>query len=264
MDTWVTGIGTHRASPRIYLDGLQVIRAGSGFSPGKEYYVKQMKGGGVMLTLHNDGSASVSKPRTVSKKVKNNREVPVIDINSREVLAAFEGMDAVRVVVQQDRIVFLPLASEIKKRERIGRLAQKMAAGEPLLSMSLSHGGGVLTHAIHDGLTKAGVYSELAFANEIREDLMLQAIEHNDAWNEKTGALCMPMQELAGDDWLMSQIPKLEIMEMGLPCSGASKAGKSKRGLTKMEDHPEVGHLVYSALVILSKAQPAALMGLRT
>ena len=62
----------------------------------------------------------------------------------------------------------------------------------------------------------------------------------------------------------MKQLPKLDILEMGLPCSGASRAGKAKRGLEVMEDHPEVGHLVYAALAIINRVQPGALMGCRT
>jgi len=59
---------------------------------------------------------------------------------------------------------------------------------------------------------------------------------------------------------LLARLPKLDLLEMGLPCSGASRAGASKRGLSKMEDHPEVGHLVFAALVILNKTQPAVVL----
>lgn len=58
----------------------------------------------------------------------------------------------------------------------------------------------------------------------------------------------------------MQQLPKLEILEMGLPCSGASKAGKAKRGNVHMEGHPEVGHLVVSALMVINKTQPAVVL----
>lgn len=256
MDVWVKGLGRHRGAPRVYLDGLQAIRAG--FAPGERFDVL-LEGEGererVALIKNPEGTRIVSAKR--SRGAGTDAQVPVIDINSKELLAIFEGMAAVRVVVSPQGVYLLPLASERKKRERLSRLSNKLQQGQPLLMGSLSHGGGVLSHAIHQGLTDAGVECELAFANEIREDLLLQAIAHNDAWSPATMALNLPIQEAAQDDWLLDQLPKLDVLEMGLPCSGAGRAGRAKRGLSKMEDHPEVGHLVFAALLILTKVQPA-------
>lgn len=250
-DVWVKGIGEKRGAPYIYFDGLQAVRAG--FSPGQKFEV-EIDGNRVVLSANKDGS------RTVSTKRKNDIDYPVIDLNSKALAEVFEGMSAIRVIVQQDKVYLLPLASEVKKRERLKRIAHKMANNEPLKMGSLSHGGGVLSHAVHEGLRQAGIDADLAFANEIREDLLQHAIEHNDAWGPETMALAMPMQEVAQDDWLLSKLPTLDVIEMGLPCSGASKAGASKRGLSKMEDHPEVGHLVFAALVIINKTQPAVML----
>lgn len=247
-DAWVKRIGRKRNNPYLYLDGLQAIRAG--FAPGDRFDVS-IDGERLVLSANKDGS------RAVSRKMRGDREYPVIDINSRELLAMFEGMDAVRVVVKDDKVFILPLASESKKKERLARLRRKLDEGEPMNVGSLSHGGGVLSHAIHAGLRAAGIEARLSFANEIREDLIEQAAIHNDAWTDSTQVMNLPMQELAQDEWLLRQLPKLEVLEMGLPCSGASRAGKSKRGLEMMEDHPDVGHLVVGALVILDRTQPA-------
>lgn len=249
-DVWVKKIGSYRGAPRLFLDGLQASRAG--FSPGEKYDV-EIEGNRVVIARHKDGT------RTVSRRNKGDTALPVVDINS-QMLAMFDGMDALRIVVAQDRVYLLPLASEIKKVERLDRLTDKIARGEPLSMGSLSHGGGILSHAIHQGLQDAGMQADLTFVNEIREDLIEQAITHNDAWGPQTSAIVMAMQEVVQDDWLMNSLPSLEILELGLPCSGSSKAGASKRGLEKMEDHPEVGHLVFSALAILNKVQPAVVL----
>lgn len=251
-DVWIKSLNKgRRGGPRLFLDGLQAARAG--FAPGDSFEVN-VDGQTVILTKKDDGS------RVVSSRASGGRTYPVIDINSASLLSMFEGMDAVRVVVSADRVCFLPLASEARKVERLTRLTNKLASREPLAAGSLAHGGGVLAHAIHTGLKDAGIDCELKFANELRDDLMAQAIEHNDIWGEGSAALAVPMQELAQDEWLLSKLPKLDILEMGLPCSGASIAGHTKRELSMMEDHPEVGHLVYSALVIASKTNPAVLL----
>lgn len=247
---YIKKIGQNRGAPRIWLD-RQTERAG--FEPGQRFDVV-VHGRTIVLQANPDGS------RVVSGKKDGEKNNPVIDLNSRELLALFDGMSSIRVAVKHGHIYLLPLASELKKQERFGRLRQKLEAGEPLTVGSLSHGGGVLSHAIHTGLKEAGVSSRLAFANDIREELLEHAAIHNDAWDENTKVFAAPLQELAFDERGVAQIPRTEVMEMGLPCSGESRAGKARRGLSQGEAHPDVGHLVVGALVILSKANPAAIV----
>lgn len=245
-DVWVKNLGSRRNAPRIFFDGLQAVR--TRFAPGDKFEVRVGESR-VTLKKKIDGS------HTVSRRLGSDGDLPVIDINSKELLGQFEGMESVRVLIEGDSIHLLPMASEVNRRARMDRLRAKMAAGAGLAMGSLSHGGGVLSHAIHHGLERAGIRSSLRFANEIRDDLLLQAARHNSAWSADTRAIGLPMQELAQDEWLLDTLPKLEVLEVGIPCSGASRAGISKKGLTKMEDHEQVGHLVHAALVILQKTQ---------
>lgn len=248
---YVKRIGQNRGAPRVWLEGAQALAGG--FTPGARFDI-QVRGQTIVLQANPDGS------RVVSGKQIGERVNPVIDINSKELLAIFDGMAAVRVAVKDGEIYLVPLASELKKQERFRRLREKLESGDPLTIGSLSHGGGILSHAIHSGLAAAGIPSQLAFANEIREELLEHAQEHNDAWSPETVAYAAPMQELAFDERGLASVPRVEILELGLPCSGASKAGKSKRDLVHAEAHPDVGHLVVSALVILSKTNPAVVI----
>lgn len=245
---YVKKVGQNRGAPRVWLEGSQT--AGAGFMPGQRFDIA-IDGRTVVLTANADGS------RIVSGKQIGERMNPVIDINSSALLAIFDGMAAVRVVAKEGQIVLMPLATEIKKQERFKRLRSKLESGEPLAIGSLSHGGGILSHAIHSGLAAAGIKSKLAFANDIREELLEHARIHNDAWDSETIPYATPMQELAFDERGLASLPRVEALEIGIPCSGSSRAGRSKRGLEHAEAHPEVGHLVVSTLVILSKINPA-------
>lgn len=249
---FVHKVGNNRGAPRIWLEGQKLAKAG--ISPGTKFDIV-INGKTIVLKANKDGS------RVVSGKMKGDKPNPVIDINSRELLALFDGMAAVRVVVRKGEVYILPLASEIRKQERFQRLKRKLESGEPLLMGSLSHGGGILASAIHQGLQDSGIETKLAFANEIRPELLEHAAEHNDAWSDDTQVVAAPMQELAFDQKAMQHLESIEILEAGIPCSGASKAGIAKRG-TKghPEAHPEVGHLVVSALVIISKTNPAVVL----
>lgn len=245
-----TKIGENKGRPRLWLEGFKALAAG--FLPGTRFNVRKDEARTMLILEHNKFGE-----RIVSRKLKGEKEIPIIDINSSEVLSIFEGFNSVRVIVQGSRIVILPMAVEIAKRERLERLTDRLSRGEPLSVGSVAHGGGVLTHALHTGLNDGGVATKLAFANEIRPELLEHAKEHNDAWDSQTIPVAAPMQDVAFDSWLMDHLPKVEIYEGGIPCSGASVAGRGRNGAGHAEAHPEVGHLVLAYLAILAKVQPA-------
>lgn len=241
-------IGRNSHGPRVWLSGKYLLTGG--FLPGRRYHVTT-GAGTLTLAVHNDGS------RVISSKDKGDGRIPVIDLNSSALLQLFEGLTAVRVIVREGKITLLPLASEARRKERLQRLLDRLSRKCGLLEGSLSHGGGILSSAIHEGLAAAGIGGCLAFANEIREDLLDQSQERAPNWTPHSVYLQAPMQELFLDEWAMGQLPKVDILSAGLPCSGASRAGRSKNKISMPEQHPDVGHLFLSALAIIARVNPA-------
>ncbi|MEW6230420.1 MAG: DNA cytosine methyltransferase, partial [Bacillota bacterium] len=224
-------VGLHRNAPRVYLD--DGFLNATAFQPGTLYNVHVEESGcRIVLKVSETGS------RKVSSKDKRGRRQPVIDINSRTDLAGFDGQQLVRIVITHAEVYILIPASERNRRERLRRLLAKFNEGQDLRMASFAHGIGVMSNAAHAGLTKAGVNATLAIANELESIFIGQSMQFNDAWSANTHALAAPMQEVVQDQWLMNRLGTVEIMEAGIPCSGASKAGKAKRGLHHMESHP--------------------------
>lgn len=243
-------VGKSKNAPRIWFQGKQPQRAG--FQAGNRYSVTKNKDK-LTVTLSLDANGS----RMVSRKLVKGTEQPIIDLNSWEILDIFNGMDKVRIITVQNTIYILPLASEVRKKERLDRLMHKLLNNEPLSMGSLSHGGGVLSMALHQGLEDGGVHSSLTFANEIRSDMVEQAMTHNPVWTDQTIALISPMQEVIFDEWTMNKIPKVDILEAGIPCTGASLSGRAKNNTSCAEAHQDVGHLVVSFLNFVAKVNPA-------
>ncbi len=115
----VTKIGQHRGKPRLWLEGSKAQLGG--FMPGKRFEAKKDLDKQMLILELSDSGC-----RIVSRKLKGERELPVIDINSGELLSVFDGIEAVRVVVQDCKIFILPLATEIAVKERLGRLKGKL------------------------------------------------------------------------------------------------------------------------------------------
>jgi DNA (cytosine-5)-methyltransferase 1 len=248
----VRSITECKGSPRIYLDISAM--ADAGFEPGKTY-VRDVddKNPRITLVVQKNGT------HVVSRKEKGNKVQPIIDVNNIELLKPFAGMKAVRIVVQPNKIHILPLASETKRLKRLQSLRENLEQGE-ITTGGISFGGGVLDHAGHAGLADAGIRARLVMANEIDADLLTHACEHNEIWNKDTVGLAAPMQELAQDDWAMARLPRQNLLTLGIPCSGSSQAGKSKRKLAMMECHPHVGGLIAPAIMIINQTQPAVLV----
>lgn len=245
----VRNIGSNRGAPRIYLD-IQVL-AHAGFGPGVRYSRSQdAVGRRLVLTVSEGGQYKVVK------KERADKVFPVIDISGNAAFSPFEGLEAVRIVIQEGRITILPIASELNRVKRLERLKISMESGT-ISTASLSHGGGILDHAAEAGLKDAGVSASMAFANEINEALLDHSSCHNEVWNSGSVGIAAPMQEVVQDEWLMSKLPNTDLLCVGIPCSGASKAGAAKRGLNMMESHPEVGHLAASLLMVIQRIQPA-------
>lgn len=244
----ILSISEHRGNPRFWTEGGAPLRAG--FEPGAHYEVVR-HGQGLLVRLADDGR------RKVARKERKGKVIPVLDLNSESDMEPFKGLSCVRVVFGPGQVYITPLASEIRRQRRLNRLKSRLDNNEPLQTVGIAAGGGVLSHAVHRGFTDAGVAVTLRAHNEIREDLTEHAMEHNDILNEETQLLNMPLQELAFDTEVMRRVGEVDVAELGLPCSGASVAGRAKRSLGMPEEHPDVGHLVAGALALLAQLNPS-------
>jgi DNA (cytosine-5)-methyltransferase 1 len=243
-------LGFNKGAPRLWIEGIFPSRAG--FKPGTRYSVSSPDGEKrVVLKIDDKGV------RLVSSKTKADRELPVIDLNSRELLERFDGMDMVRVVMREGEIHILASAVEIKKAERKKRLDESLAKGTIAVG-AVSHGVGVIDHAMHTGLAREGIRSRLGWICEIEDVYAEQAAYANEVWDDSTQALVMPLQTLAfADDYTLSQIPKTDMVIAGLPCTAASLSGRAKKGLAMPEHDKVAGHLVAPFIALLARINPA-------
>jgi len=258
LDVQQKTVGDHRGHRRVWLQGKTPERAG--FVVGQPYRVVTLTDKVVLEICQKNELAFGAKIRIVSVKKERGNEVPVIDLNHNELLRCFEGMSAIKAVYRDGVIELLPLASEVARIEREESLLSALESGE-LNMASSSHGGGIMSLALHEGIKKAGLKPRLVWANEIREELLDVAAANNPAWDNRTVGIAMPIQELAHDDYLMNLLNQTPIhfLEVGIPCSAASSAGRASKKTACAEQHEHVGHLVHGLLALVAKLSPAIL-----
>jgi DNA (cytosine-5)-methyltransferase 1 len=238
-------LGTHKGGRRIWLEGKRL--ADAGFSAGVRY------------TLHCDReSRSVTIELTdgahvVSSRQSSGRPTPVIDICNQDLKELFgDGVDRIKVIIEQGFIGITIHPDDAAILERAERLKTKLEAGSPLNMGSIAHGGGVLDHALHQGLSMAGVPTRLAWAIEIEHQYLEASLANNPVWDDRSVAIEAPMQEVEP-----GILGKVEGLVAGLPCTGASLSGRAKNKLAFAEQHESAGSLFVAFLRIVQAANPA-------
>lgn len=246
----MTTVGMQRNSPRIWLEGRKLER--EGFRPEVTYRLDDSRPDSLTLVAAADGD------RVVSGRKRQAYRAPIIDIANKILYRWFKNGETVRIVIRRRRIkisVRRHRASE-QVADRVRRLTTKLKNNQPLSIYSLFHGGGILDKALHSGLERAGIKSRVDVAVEMNSRYMDVSIDrHPELFSESTIFIEGKIQDV----WL-GDLPHADILVCGLPCTGASKAGRTKNKLAKAEDHPEAGALFYYFLDWVRRSNPGAVL----
>ena len=227
-------LGEHKGARRIWLEGQRLLR--SGFAQGTRYAVTPTDDGALVLRLSPRGSHAVSH--------KQGR--PVVDLLTH----ALGDVERVQVHFQDRQVLVTLHPLDQATRARLRRLNARLAAGEPLRLGSLSHGAGVAAEALLRGLGSA----RLAFANDIDGRYLEQSLGH--------GPLAQGGMSIEADlgDIDPSVLPQVDVLEAGLPCVAASRAGRSKKHLTRPEQDAQVADLAAAFCEVVRATQPSMIV----
>ncbi len=239
-----------RGNPRIWIEGRKLEN--SGFVPSQRYKmtVDDIKGR-IILEIDPDGD------RTVSRRSRHGHERPIVDIANAKALASFPKNGTLRIDFGARKVVIQASAIERRIANREKQTKERILKQEPLRAGSISTGLGVLSHALHTGLCKTGIDSQLAFSVEIDEEYQERCALSNPVWSSDTQAITMPLQEFAFDKDAIAGIEQVDILEAGIPCTAHSLAGRSKKHLAMPEHDPVAGHLVVGFLAIVAACNPS-------
>ncbi len=242
-------LGHHRGTRRLWIEGGRLEEAG--FAPGTRFRLEHDP---TRQALHI--RIDELGERRTSRKRKGHREVPVLDINNEGLREVFgDHVDRVRAIITRETIIISVHPDDAAAAERYGRLVARLQGREPLAIGSVSHGGGVMDNALHEGLRRAEVPVRLAFAIEIEHRYLEASLRNNSIWDAESIAVHAPMEEVEG-----GLLPKVDLFVGGIPCTGASLAGRAKNKNASAEAHESAGHLFYAFLELLKHGNPAVVV----
>lgn len=232
-------LGEHKGSRRVWLEGKRLRDVG--FVHGVRYRAT-VTDGALVLTL------SASGDRVVSGR----QDRPVVDLLTRE-LGDVDRIQVRFLSGGEIRISVHPV--DKAAGERLARLLARLERQEPVQVGSLCHGGGVTAEALVRGFGRSGVDARLAFGLEIDGGYLEQALAHNPLWLQGGLSVEANLDEVEAD-----LLPTVDVLDAGLPCTAASRAGRAKKGTAFAEEDAKLAHLVYGFLRVVERTQPAVIV----
>lgn len=234
---------------RVWLQGANLSE--SGLVRGSRYYVtydiEANEFRGKMLADGESAPENV-KERIVSGKKLKNREIPIIDLASKELENTLGGAEKVRIDFFNGEFVgtIHHAITKIKKREQ--RLKSNLKEGFVDKGV-LCVGGGVSVLASSYGFEMHGIKSNTRYIID-REEKYLEACRmNNPAYNAKnTHVITGSLEEVE-----TSILPDVDVVCVSLPCTGHSLAGRAKNKLATAEEHKTDANAVFGLMRILDK-----------
>jgi DNA (cytosine-5)-methyltransferase 1 len=244
-----TKLGLTRGKKRLWLEGGKLLR--EGINPGAKFDL-EFRDKKLVIRICEAGKY------TVSRRERAGKTLPIIDLVQHDIGDLFEGVDLLRACVRNGLIVVSAHQRTESIIKRVEQLKKKILSGDSLSVCSLFHGGGVLDKAIHHGLESAGIQSHVEIVVEIESAYLESSLANNpELWSASSIIIESPIEQVSIRSGIEKQI---DLLVAGIPCTGASKAGKSKNKLEFAESHQSAGAMFFYVLNFIQVFNPAIVL----
>ncbi|MEM0550346.1 MULTISPECIES: DNA cytosine methyltransferase [Aeromonas] len=259
-----TKLGTNKNTvPRIWIEGYKLLR--EGIHPCMKYVMRHDREiDSFVVTVHADGvpintSHHVKQGSVSRRKVRGTDDtyLPLLEIATQEFRDVFAN-NPIRVVITGTRITISIARVAKDLLERLTRFRSRISNGEPMRVMSQFHGGGVMDLAAHYGMAKHKIASYVRMAFELDGRYLDSSLQNNpELWRDDSLIFEGSIENFnpAG-----ANVPKCELLIVGLPCTAISLAGRAKTPMINAEDHQDVGHMLFYFLNGALASNPAMIL----
>lgn len=234
---------------RLWLEGGKLLR--EGVKPGAKFDL-EFRDKKLLIRICENGKY------TVSRRERAGKTLPIIYLVKHEIGALFEGIDLLGACVRNGLIVVSAHQRFDYVISRVERLRKKILNGDSLEVCSLFHGGGILDKAIHNGLASSGLSSHVEIVIEIESAFLESSLANNpELWSSSSIVIESPIEQVKIKSGAEKQV---DVLVARIPCTGASKAGKSKNKLSCAESHQAAGAMFFYVLSLIQSLNPAVVI----
>lgn len=245
-----TQVTENRSKPRLWVEGARLAR--EGLAPGMALAMKEVAGR-LLLTPVPEGTEGDNIVR-VSKRTRRGKVYPLLELRTPALVRLFGLAKRVVIKLVKGKLSISRHHQDEKVQSRNEEIVERLEQGEALRVASLYHGGGVLDSAMHEGLERAGVTSYCKLMSEIESAYVESTLTNNPhLFREDSLILNAPIEQLS----FSAAEVKADILMGGVPCTGASNAGKAKNKIQYAEQHASAGAQFYAYLRMIELTNPA-------
>lgn len=257
-----TKVGESRGKTRIWIEGNKLAMAG--IEPSMKWAMTTGNRSISIQLFHAEDKLpdnAITGGVSQRTRTKNNGQIvsyPLIEFRRDEIANVFAKDQEIKVCISGKRILITPQKVTEDIAERNHRFMTRIMNNEPLHVGSAFHGGGVLDKSFHAGMADAGINSFVRFAVELEGEYLESSIRNNpELWTKDS---LIAQGSIEHIDFFNSKFPKLDIVIAGIPCTGASLAGRAKNKLACAEEHKDAGAMFYYFLNLVTASNAAIVL----
>lgn len=237
-------VGTEELRGRINIENSKQLKE-AGFPAGTKFNVTYQPGF-IEAVRAVEGNNTIVEKRFM-RRDGTERLGERFDLRSKQVHEHFAGEEKVLALYLPDRIVFLHLPTVNRNLQRLERLKSAIQRGK-LRTAAFYSGIGTLDAALHAGFKKAGIETEIAFANDSWHVAIDGMLNDHPAVTKATRTFMGGIEQFLASG---ARLTDVDMFIAGIPCKGASKLNVETRDLPEM--HPWAGHQVLNAVLALER-----------
>ncbi len=239
-----TRLSERRGALRFWQEGLRLTAAG--FEPGISITIHPIPELNTLIIERGEGTNTVSS----RKRQRSAPPTPIIDINNKQIEDVFGGSKLLRVSYYKGKLVAQAHSHELNRLIAMDDFRANLQAGQ-LTTGTVCVGGGICTSAMKQGAGEEGVTIESDWVIDIEQKYLQNLLDNTTVASNNTTII-----EGAVGDVEVEQLTPVSILNLSLPCTGFSPAGRAKNRLENPESHRTAGTAILKALEMVEKLMP--------
>ncbi len=241
--TYMT-VSEQRGVKRLWLQGLRLEDCG--FSKGDRYRVDFEFDTGLIHMV-----ADANGDRVVSGRKRGARVESIVDICNASVGRLVGDATRVRADFFVGRITISISHRDQARAEREARFYDELDRGL-LTEGVLCSGIGMSAEAMHEGFASMGVRASLSWVVDRDRRYIQASMSNAHCVDDGTTLFEASLEELEPE--LLSPV---SVLQVSLPCTGHSRAGKSKNKIDVAEAHKTDATAVFGFVRVLEQVRPS-------